>query len=131
MEISLAQQIKDTIDCATENAYYLNEADIKQMIEFAWQHSEHYIDRYKFIEVVNEITQDMFSWKEIIMAYGYSYYVVVFTSVDWFTLYEGSTQVTARNDKEAEKLARKKLKIDPIYTSIVVEDIYGPYKINQ
>ena len=55
----------------------------------------------------------------------YSYYVIVFTSIDYYTYYEGSIQVTARTQKEAIKLARKKLVILDYIK--LPEVIYGPF----
>jgi hypothetical protein len=63
-------------------------------------------------------------------------YVVVLTSKDWYTLYQGAYEVKARSENEAIKKARKvhKDKVYPHFKDdspmyhIDTEDIFGPFK---
>ena len=54
----------------------------------------------------------------------WSDYVVIFTSVDWYTYYNGAAKVAARTDTEAIRKARKKLEIPDYYTNVTCEDLF-------
>jgi len=54
------------------------------------------------------------------------WYIVVFTSVDYYTLFEGAAAVKAKHPKQAIKRARKKLGIPQWYPGVVPEKVWGP-----